>query len=134
MRNGPYELVIAPDDYPGKRYRGRYCYKHHLVWWRRTGEVPGPGELVHHKNGKKRDNRFRNLEKKTRAAHSAEHSADRGEKISVVCGRATCSKVFVLVGSKYRKRKAQSRSGLLFCSLSCSVTQQQLVERFNIAR
>lgn len=31
MKNGDYILVIAPDWYRGKRYRGKYCYEHHLV-------------------------------------------------------------------------------------------------------
>ena len=74
MKNGPYELVVAPDGYPGKRYRGRYVYEHVLVWWANTGELPSPGKVVHHKNGKQRDNRFRNLELKTRAIHTREHS------------------------------------------------------------
>ena len=33
MINGDYILVVAPDDYPGVRYREKYCYEHYLVYW-----------------------------------------------------------------------------------------------------
>jgi len=77
MKNGEYEFAIAPDDYPGMKYRGRYCYEHQLVWWMNTGEVPNEDELIHHKNGKKRDNRFENLEKQTRREHTSHHAGGR---------------------------------------------------------
>jgi len=73
MRNGPYELVVAPADYPGKRYRGRYVYEHHLVWWQHTGEVVPEGHVVHHKNEHKRDNRFDNFELQAKPLHDAAH-------------------------------------------------------------
>lgn len=34
VKNGPYELVIAPEEYPGKKYRGRYAYEHRVNYWR----------------------------------------------------------------------------------------------------
>lgn len=74
MKNGPYELVVAPPGFPGKRYRGRYAYEHTVVWWQHTGEVPGPDETIHHKNENKRDNRFDNLERKTRSRHTRDHN------------------------------------------------------------
>lgn len=73
MRNGPYELVVAPDEYPGMKYRGRYCYEHHLVWWLKTGKTISADEVIHHVNGQKRDNRFCNLEKMTRSDHAKHH-------------------------------------------------------------
>lgn len=75
MRNGPYELVIAPAEYPGKKYRDRYVYEHHLVWWKATGEVPDyQVGNIHHKNGDKRDNRVENLERISRSRHSVLHA------------------------------------------------------------
>lgn len=123
MRNGPYELVIAPADYPGMKYRGRYCYEHHLVWWQNTGEVPGPDELIHHENEQKRDNSFGNLRKKTRAAHTAEHTRERAPApVDVVCGN--CGATFKLMPHFFRQRTKQSKRGALFCSISCSTTDQ----------
>jgi hypothetical protein len=75
MKNGPYIMVVAPADYPGARYRGRYVYEHHLVWYRSTGELVPPGHVVHHKDENKHNNAFDNLELKTRSEHSSEHGA-----------------------------------------------------------
>jgi hypothetical protein len=77
VKNGPYEMVMAPEEYPGKRYRGRYCYEHHLVYWRAYGILPKRGEVVHHKNEQKRDNRIENLEIKTVGQHNSDHAAAR---------------------------------------------------------
>lgn len=77
MKNGPYELVVAPPEYPGKLYRNKYCYEHHLVWWLGTGNLPASDEVIHHRNEQKRDNRFENLELKTKARHTTEHNVSR---------------------------------------------------------
>jgi hypothetical protein len=77
VKNGPYELVIAPLDYPGKKYRDRYCYEHTLVYWKQTGLIPTEGFVIHHKNGNKRDNRFKNLEMISISKHNSEHGKDR---------------------------------------------------------
>lgn len=35
-----YKLIKPPDDYPGKLYiKNSYCYEHHYIWWRYTGEI-----------------------------------------------------------------------------------------------
>jgi hypothetical protein len=77
MRNGPYILVIAPDEYPGKRYRGRYAYEHHLVWWQNTGQLVPPGFDLHHKDEVKTNNVFQNLELKTHGGHVADHNRSK---------------------------------------------------------
>jgi hypothetical protein len=123
MKNGPYELVIAPADYPGPRYRDRYCYEHHLVWWKNTGEVPGLGFDVHHKNENKRDNRFKNLEKKTHAGHAGEHSRERGKPpVMLIC--EWCWTPFF---KKQRHHRFLVKAGQtqFFCSRSCQVSKQQ---------
>lgn len=118
MKNGQYELVRAPDGYPGKRYRGRYAYEHIVVWWQNTGAMPPPGCVVHHKNHQKRDNRFDNLECKTATAHNHEHSAARqapDERATCkVCGRE-----FDVAPSDARRRRRASANGEIACSRSC---------------
>ena len=39
MKNGPYILVAALETYPGKKYRGKYCYEHHMVWWKKHKQI-----------------------------------------------------------------------------------------------
>lgn len=77
MKNGPYILAHAPPDFPGKKYRGRYCYEHTLVWWKTHGVLPKKTEILHHRDGNKHNNSPRNIELKTRAEHAKEHNLER---------------------------------------------------------
>lgn len=114
MKNGPYELVVAPDDYPGKKYRGRYIYEHHLVWWENTGEIVPEGHVVHHKNEDKRDNRFNNLELLSGPKHSSLHNA--GEtKIELEC--AWCGGLFLRAIRNVNTKRKQGQTRF-FCSRS----------------
>jgi hypothetical protein len=121
MRNGPYLLILAPESYPGKKYRGRYAYEHHVVWWLGTGSLHPSGSVVHHKNHDRHDNRFENLECKTKSEHSADHGKERHLAclIDVTCFH--CSKSFQLKGSKYRSRHKQN-NGRLYCGKSCQIS------------
>lgn len=56
MKNGDYLLAVAPENYPGKRYRGRYCSEHTLVYWQHYGIVPNKDEVIHHIDGNKHNN------------------------------------------------------------------------------
>lgn len=76
MKNGPYELIPAPKGYRGKKYRGKYVYEHRVVAERKIGRTLKADEVVHHKNGQKRDNRAVNLGVKLRAEHTREHNAE----------------------------------------------------------
>lgn len=113
MKNGKYELVVAPENYPGKKYRGRYCYEHHLVWWQHTGELPADDEVIHHINGDKRDNTFSNLARLTTVKHNLEHANGR-LMCKIQC--PSCGKIF------YRERKNThliKNTKLDFCSRGC---------------
>lgn len=107
MKNGDYVLVIAPDEYPGKKYRGRYCYEHHLVWWRNTGQVVNPGYVVHHKDGNKHNNIFSNLELLSLSNHMRLHNRVVARKIKLCLN---CQQPFVV-----RRPGAKTR----FCSRRC---------------
>ncbi len=119
MRNGPYELIIAPEDYPGMKYRTRYAYEHHVVWWQHTGDIVAGEYVIHHKNGNKRDNDINNLEKQTRAEHTGQHN--RVLDVETTCTR--CGKLFAVAAHNFRSR--MKRYGRLFCGRSCQVKQQQ---------
>lgn len=73
MINGKYILVIAPKDFPGKRYRGRYCYEHILSYWKAYNVLPKENEIVHHIDGNTHNNVYTNLELKDRSTHSVDH-------------------------------------------------------------
>src|SRR5258706_5923399 len=76
MKNGDYILIIPPDDYPGKKYRGRYAYEHRVNWWKETGKNPDDvkGLQIHHKNENKHDNSDGNLESIDLVDHAKLHA------------------------------------------------------------
>ena len=93
MINGDYILVEAPEKYPGKKYRGMYVYEHHLVYWQNTGYILKPGEELHHKNNKKHENYFENLELTTKVLHAKKHA--RYKSVILVKLRCpSCNKIF----------------------------------------
>lgn len=51
-----------------------YAYEHLLVWNNSGRKLPEPGQILHHRNEDKTDNRLSNLELLTRTEHAAEHN------------------------------------------------------------
>lgn len=120
MKNGPYNLVIAPEEYPGKKYRGRYCYEHHLVWWKNFKEVPEKGQQIHHINGNHRDNRVKNLilvsEKEHRQIHG--DMSRKKSRVPLICPQ--CGVDFLVKGNNYRFAQKNEPKRKFFCSKQCS--------------
>lgn len=79
MKNGNYNLVLAPEEYPGKKYRNRYCSEHVLIYWKHYGIVPSADEIIHHKDGNKANNSINNLELMKRSEHAAYHMKKVGK-------------------------------------------------------
>ncbi len=129
MNNGPYTLVKAPEAYPGKRYRGRYAYEHHVVWWKTHKRLLKPGHELHHLNGNHRDNRIQNLQEMTAQEHKRHHSLlkSQASRVQVTCG--LCQVVFELKGSYYRTLIKKSRYKKIFCGRSCGAKHQALAAR-----
>ncbi len=126
MKNGPYILIIAPADFPGKRYRERYCYEHVYVWWKANGTLPDSRlSVVHHKNGNKTDNRLENLELVTRAAHTRGHIAP-AKLVIAVC--AWCKTEFTLKQRDLKNRRYQKHVNI-FCCRSHAVKHQHAARR-----
>lgn len=117
MRNGDYELVIAPEDYQGKRYRGKYCYAHILAYWEYYHDLPKDGEIIHHKNGDKRDNRPENLEKVSVLEHISMHTRNHLRKIAIIkC--PVCGKCFITTTRKTHLVRREHNATC--CSRECS--------------
>ena len=122
MKNGDYDLAIAPIEYTGKKYKGRYIPESHLVWWEYTGEIVKFPHLIHHKNNNKHDNKFKNLKKRHIQKHNFEHNYLKD--IKVKC--KNCNKLFKLIQNDFRRRKKINKYRL-FCNRSCGTTYQYRV-------
>lgn len=67
-----YVKVRVGKDHPLADPNG-YAYEHLVVWAAAGLRLPEPGEILHHKNETKTDNRLDNLELKTNVAHGIGH-------------------------------------------------------------
>jgi hypothetical protein len=125
MKNGLYNLVIAPESYPGKRYRNRYVYEHHIVFWEKYGLIPA-GYVIHHKNGDHRDNRLSNLSLISHKEHSKLHGAlKKTMYIELKC--PICSNIFV----REKRQTHLTKGGFCSCcSRRCSVILSNKFKRF----
>lgn len=110
MKNGDYILVIAPEWFKGKRYRGRYCYEHHLVWERETGLPVPEGCIIHHKDHDKHNNVIENLQLMPTGDHARLHKRPK-KKALLRC--PNCGEQFV------RDARNLPFRNLVFCSRHC---------------
>jgi len=111
MRNGKYTLIKAPEDYPGYKYRGKYCYEHIFVWYQHTGEIisKDSGYIIHHRNGTHTDNRIENLVCLSEGEHLKIHGALLTKNSLVTSTCRNCLSEFTHLRSRNKT----------FCSRRC---------------
>lgn len=129
LKNGPYILVKAPADFPGKKYRGVYAYEHTVIWWLHTKIIPPEGYQIHHKNECRTDNRFENLEMVFKTTHMKLHRAAKPCAFTLlIC--AHCNKPFQLESRRYREKKKLGQE-YFHCSRVCQTRNQRNIIKLN---
>lgn len=105
---GDYNYARVP-DHPAATEKG-YVLEHRIVVENHIGRLLLSNEVVHHRNGDKKDNRPENLEVMTLAGHSSHHNS--GQRIKLPCSEC---------GEPVHRAKSRiPSSGDIFCSLSCN--------------
>ena len=122
MKNGEYILVCAPDNFPGKKYRDKYCLEHHLIYFLNYGVVPKEDEIIHHINGNKYDNRIENLQLLTKKEHNKIHRYKNVTNlVKLKC--PICNKVFIV---ERRNSLLVKRCKSQCCCKDCAYTLDAL--------
>jgi hypothetical protein len=112
MKNGPYILLKAPEEYPGLKYRNRYVYEHHLKWWQATKSLVPRGYTIHHRNGSKTDNNIENLEIIHKSTHVKIHKAKKEWKL-LICN--FCKKPFIRAANQCKFKIKEGQKNFYCC-------------------
>lgn len=78
VSKGAYNYALVP-EHPNATQNG-YVLEHRIVVENSIGRLLGPGEIVHHINSIKKDNRIENLEITSQSEHASHHGFLRGKK------------------------------------------------------
>ena len=111
VSKGDYLYAIVR-DHPN-RTKNNYVLLHRVVMENHLGRLLDKTEIVHHKDGNKKNNDVSNLEVMTASEHASHHGRMVGRKYAIVIC-PNCNKVFE------RDNRNVGKSKLMFCSRHCN--------------
>ena len=127
VKKGDYNYAVVK-DHPNATKNG-YVLHHRIVMENHLGRILNSNEVVHHKDGNKKNNKISNLEVMDRIEHLKHHGAEQLRQLAEFkC--PWCRKVFA-------RRKGQSLdkpSKCTFCSRSCNGKFQKYVQLHGLTR
>ena len=101
---------------------GRIVLEHRFVMEQALGRPLDRGEIVHHKDGNKHNNDFRNLEIRTNSGHAQAHGESRrAETQSFTCPR--CGAEFTRTLRYIRSKKKLGQKHFL-CGRGCRMPRK----------
>lgn len=119
VSKGDYNYAYVP-EHPNATKNG-YVLEHRVVMENHLGRLLNTNEVVHHKDGNKKNNHIDNLEVLSKEEHSKLHGHSYGHKMALLkC--PWCKKVF----SKRRNQTFLSKKTTLNCTCCSSSCRGKL--------
>lgn len=113
VRNGEYNRALVP-NHPKCNKHG-YVLEHRIIMENHLGRLLKDDEIVHHKNGKKNNNRIENLEIMSVKEHNILHSKG---KVIVLLQCPSCGNIFER--EKRQTHLCKKKNKFTYCSRKCS--------------
>ncbi len=117
ISKGDYNYCLVP-DHPNSTKNG-YMLEHRIVIENHLSRLLNSNEVVHHKNGDRKDNRLNNLEVLTNKEHARLHGIQRGKTmVELIC--PFCQLKFIR--QKKNTHLSKKKQVSTFCSRRCSAS------------
>lgn len=122
VSKGDYNYAVV-FEHPCATKHG-YVLEHRIVVENHLGRLLNPNEVVHHKNGEKKDNRIENLDVLPGQVHARLHGMEQGQKwCELKC--PNCSGIF---HRPLRQTFLQKSSRFTTCSPRCRGQLSRLIQ------
>lgn len=128
VKKGEYEYAVVKGHPNATKYG--YVLHHRIVMENLLGRLLSPSEVVHHKNGTKKDNRPENLEVLISTEHNRQHTSERGKKM--VRLRCPSCKMEFVREKRGMHLQRPSKYEVTCCSRKCNGTFHRLIQLHGI--